>query len=76
MSTLSPPDPEHRVQKPTLQVVNDDYHGRVNDCLVVASPTSRNMVADWLERRAEQEATGSRDFGRGFMHAVRVLREG
>lgn len=76
MSIVSPPDPDDRVCQLTLRAVNDEYHARINDSLVIASPQSRNMIADWLERRAEQEATGSRDFGRGFMHAVRVIREG
>lgn len=33
----------------------------------------RCPCAEHLRARAEQEATGSRDFGRGYMHAVRLL---
>lgn len=29
--------------------------------------------AEYLRAVAEQQATGSRDFGRGYMHAVREL---
>ncbi len=29
--------------------------------------------AEHLRRTAEHEATGSRDFGRGYMHAARIL---
>lgn len=32
-------------------------------------------LADYLDARASEEATGSRDYGRGYMHAVRVARE-
>lgn len=31
-------------------------------------------MADWLRDQAEEEEVGSRDFGRGFMHAVKILR--
>lgn len=31
-------------------------------------------LADWLEAQAEYAATKSRDFGRGFMFAVTLLR--
>lgn len=30
-------------------------------------------MADWLRDQAEEQAVGSRDFGRGFMHAVEIL---
>lgn len=32
------------------------------------------VAADELETKAETEARGSRDFGRGYKHAIRVLR--
>lgn len=37
------------------------------------SDPRRCDCADYLRRVAEHEATGSRDFGRGFMHAARTL---
>lgn len=40
-------------------------------------PTTSELLevaAEILVIRAATEATGSRDFGRGYMHAVRLLR--
>lgn len=38
-----------------------------------ASREARDAFVAWLTEQAEEHATGSRDFGRGFAHAVRVL---
>ncbi len=42
--------------------------------LLARGPLLRQAVAE-LEGRADVESNGSRDFGRGYMHAVRVLRD-
>lgn len=34
----------------------------------------RLEAAAWLQAHAESEATGSRDFGRGYGHAIHMLR--
>lgn len=38
-------------------------------------PPKRDSLADVLEQHAAEAATSSRDFGRGYMHAVRVARD-
>lgn len=38
-----------------------------------ATREARDALVSWLQWRAEYEANGSRDFGRGFAHAINVL---
>ncbi len=41
--------------------------------MTTITAAQRQELADYLRDQAEHEATGSRDFGRGFMHAIKIL---
>lgn len=50
------------------------------ECAVDTAPTPKpsrafQLAADWLRINADKHAVGSRDFGRGFMHAAAVLQD-
>ena len=69
MSTLRPPTPIRRASRTLAEHVSNVtfvYHPDVVTVL--------EAIADALEATADEHATGSRDFGRGYMHAVRLLR--
>lgn len=43
-------------------------------CELGVTAADVDLVVTWLEHQAAREATGSRDFGRGFAHAAVVLK--
>jgi hypothetical protein len=81
MSIVSPPDPECRGTESDSTITFPRPYGFCYRhwswlCGRGQGKCSAEFraAAQFLELRAEQEATGSRDFGRGYMHAVRLLR--
>jgi hypothetical protein len=66
MSIVSPPDEEQRFPAEPPDVLSEAGQ--------LCWKLGWFAASDWLEEQAEQEATGSRDFGRGYMHAMRLLR--
>lgn len=59
----------------TALTITDGLRRTPRPGLLPVTAATRDLIVGWLTQRAEQQATRSRDFGRGYAHAVQTLAD-